>query len=179
MTGNHDLIENDSLGTDFYNPEESGESSYPDGGYGVLIDGSSNTVSGCVLSGNAISGIGIDGGSNNVIVGNHIGTDFAGTKAISNGYGGVEIFGGASNNTIGGTSPSSRNLISGNTSPATTHYSGLDISGSGTTGNVVEGNFIGTDITGTEAIGNANAGVWIAGGASYNTIGGTANGAAT
>jgi hypothetical protein len=176
VTGNHDLIENDSLGTDFYNPEESGEGAYPEGGYGVLIEGSNNTVRSCVISGNAISGVAIDGGSNNLIVSNHIGTDFAGTKAIPNGYGGVEIFGGAFNNTIGGTSSTLGNLISGNASPATAHYSGVDIVGAGTTRNVVEGNFIGTDITGTVALANANAGVTIAGGATDNTIGGTANG---
>jgi hypothetical protein len=177
VTGNHDLVANDSLGTDFYNPEESGESIYPDGSYGVLIEGSNNTVSGCVISGNAISGVAIDGGADNVIVSNHIGTDFAGTKAIPNAYGGVEIFGGASNNTIGGPSSTLGNLISGNASPATGRYSGVDISQSGTTGNVVEGNFIGTDISGTKALGNVNAGVTIKDGATDNTIGGTASGA--
>ena len=161
VTGKNDLIENDSLGTDFYNPEESGEGTYPDGGYGVLLRGSDNTISGCVIAGNAVSGIAIDGGSDNVIVGNHIGTDLAGTKAIPNAYGGVEIYDGASNNTIGGTSASLGNLISGNESPATDTYSGVDIFGSGTMGNVVEGNFIGTDITGKVALGNANAGVTI------------------
>jgi hypothetical protein len=178
VTGNHDVIANDSLGTDFYNPEQSGEGSYPDGGFGVLIDGSNNTVSGCVISGNAISGIGIDGGSNNLVVGNHIGTDFAGTKAIPNGYGGVAIWDGASGNTIGGTSPSLHNLISGNATPTSNgHHAGVAISGTGTKGNVVEGNFIGTDINGATALRNADGGVSIFNGASGNIIGGTANGA--
>ncbi len=178
VSGDDDVLENDALGTDFYNPEQSGEGSYPNGGYGALIYGSNNTVSGCVISGNAISGIAIDGGSNNVIVGNHIGTDAAGTTAIPNAYGGVEIYGGASDNTIGGTSQALGNLISGNAGPATDAYAGVAIFGSGTTGNVVEGNLIGTDITGSVALGNANAGVSISGGATDNTIGGMASGVA-
>ena len=47
----------------------------------------------------------------------------------------------------------------------------------GTTGNVVQGNFIGTNAAGTTGLGNANVGVDIASGASGNTIGGTASGA--
>ena len=51
---------------------------------------------------------------------------------------------------------------------------GIQITGSGATGNVVQGNFIGTDATGTAALGNAT-GVSISN--SGNTIGGTGAGA--
>jgi titin len=51
--------------------------------------------------------------------------------------------------------------------------SGVIISGTGTTGNVVEGNYIGTDATGEYPVGNAVDGVDIAGGASSNVVGGT------
>ena len=47
------------------------------------------------------------------------------------------------------------------------------VGGSGTTGNVVEGDYIGTDASGAQALGNGNCGVWISGGANHNTIGGT------
>jgi hypothetical protein len=47
----------------------------------------------------------------------------------------------------------------------------VSISGSGTNGNVVAGNYIGTDGTGTMALGNAEAGVGVFGGAQSNRIG--------
>ena len=51
---------------------------------------------------------------------------------------------------------------------------GIQITGSGATGNVVQGNFIGTDATGAIALGNGE-GVSIS--SSGNTIGGTGAGA--
>ena len=50
--------------------------------------------------------------------------------------------------------------------------SGVEISGAGATGNLVEGNFIGTDVTGSVDLGNAERGVAIFA-ASNNTVGGT------
>ena len=78
-----------------------------------------------------------------------------------------------SNNTIGGTTPHAGNLISGNNNPAgTTSGIGVEINGSSTTGNTVEGNLIGTDITGILDLPNY-IGVYIATSASGNTIGGS------
>ena len=54
--------------------------------------------------------------NDNVIQGNFIGTDATGTAALPNGAsgnGGIILFFGQ-NNTIGGTTPGARNLISGN-----------------------------------------------------------------
>ena len=76
---------------------------------------------------------------------------------------------GAASNIIGGSAAGAGNVISGNTTD------GVEISGTGTTGNVVEGDYIGTDITGTVAIANRNDGVEIDSGASQNTIGGLAS----
>src|SRR5436309_3531114 len=83
-----------------------------------------------------------DGG--NVIEGNFIGTDSTGTIARGNGFG---VIVSSSDNRIGGTSASTRNIISGNRLP------NVDIFSSGGTNNLVEGNFIGTDVTGTKALG--------------------------
>ncbi len=161
MSGGGNKVLGDYIGTD-----QTGMNAAGNAGSGIYLYGSNNTISGCVISANAYSGISIDGGSNNLVVGNLIGTDVAGTKPLGNVEGGVEIFGGASHNTIGGTAASARNLISGNATPTTpTGYAGLDIYGAGTIGNIVEGNFIGTDITGTVALGNANDGLAIFGGA--------------
>ncbi len=51
----------------------------------------------------------------------------------------MALYAGASGNTSAGPAPGSGDVISGNRS------NGLYITDSGTTGNVVEGNFIGTD----------------------------------
>ena len=66
---------------------------------------------------------------------------------------GVLILDGAAANTVGGTTAGARNVITGNRSD------GVDIIGTGATGNVVEGNYIGTDATGTVALGNGSYGV--------------------
>src|SRR5262249_54771579 len=60
---------------------------------------------------------------------------------------------GATGNTVGGTAAGARNVISGN------RGDGIDLTGSTTAGNVVQGNFIGTDLTGAAALGNGIDGV--------------------
>ena len=70
-----------------------------------------------------------------MIAANFIGTDPSGTAALGNGRQGVLVNG--SNNTIGGSTAGSGNIISGNGND------GLQIAGSGATGNVVQGNDIG------------------------------------
>ncbi len=67
------------------------------------------------------------------------------------GNGGVIVFSGQ-NNTIGGTTPGARNLISGNIGD------GVLLRGDGMA-NIVQGNFIGTDVTGRVALGNTQRGV--------------------
>jgi len=97
----------------------------------------------------------------NVVSGNLIGTNAAGNAALNNSMG-VSISD-APGNTIGGTTPGLRNVISGNST-------GISISLSGSTGNVVAGNFIGTNPAGSAAVPNST-GVSIS--APSNTIGGT------
>jgi CSLREA domain-containing protein len=116
-----------------------------DGGFGIH------------LSGPAATG--------NRILGNLVGTDVSGTVALPNSDAGVFVDS-APNNTIGGTNPADRNVISGGA------MSGIAISTSGT---IVQGNYIGTDITGTRALGNA-IGVNLTNSAN-NTIGGASTGA--
>ncbi len=172
MSGDGNEVLDDYIGTD-----QTGSNAVGNGGSGVWLYDSYNTVTGCVVSGNANVGIGIDRGSGNLLEGDFIGTDFTGSKALPNGENGVDITDGASNNTVGGTTPSSRNIISGNAAQGPSGYAGVEIDGAGTTRNVVEGNLIGTDASGTKPIGNPFSGVGIFDGASYNTIGGTVTGA--
>jgi len=107
-----------------------------------------STLRGLVI--NQFGGSGIDIQShNNTIQCNFLGTDATGTARMSNGYG-LKIL--SSSNQIGGTTPETRNLISGN---------GNGIALLGPT-NRVEGNFIGTDVTGTLDLGNGASGVRVA-----------------
>jgi hypothetical protein len=149
---------------------------------GVLIQGgaSANTIGGTafpdVISGFGSAGVVITdaGTARNVVAGVYIGTNAAGTAAlrIPNVLGdGVRVNNGATDNTIGGTTAAARDIISGNMD------SGIAIADTGTSGNVVEGDYIGTNSSGTAPLGNALAGVYLSGSASGNTIGGTAAGA--
>jgi hypothetical protein len=135
------------------------------GATAVSLDQKTTILMGNVISGNLNFGVQIENGGTraNVVEGNFIGVDASGGKALANDFG-VLIETAATGNTIGGTSASFRNIISGN------QRSGVYIDGPGTNQNTVEGNDIGTDPSGTVSLPNAN-GVLIDGGARSNTIG--------
>ena len=170
----NNVITGNYIGTD-----ATGTHALPNGNIGVPIFGgsSSNTISGNVISGNAVTGIWISdpGTSYNTVAGDFIGTNAAGNAALGNGVDGVQIVNGATYNVIGGTTTTARDVLSGNGS------SNVAIAGTGTSDNVVEGDYIGTDATGSYAVGNMyfNYGVRVSGGASSNTIGGLQAGPGT
>jgi Ca2+-binding RTX toxin-like protein len=153
------------------------------GAGGVVVSFSPNNVIGGsaaadrnIISGNGFDGVFIGGppSTGNSVLGNYIGTNTTGTLEKGNDGAGVLVGGGASNNTIGGTTgvtPASGctgacNLISGNNR-------GVDIQTGGpdSTNNVVEGNYIGTNASGLGAIPNLVGVTTFA--VSNNTIGGT------
>ncbi|MHC4429964.1 MAG: beta strand repeat-containing protein, partial [Planctomycetota bacterium] len=103
--------------------------------------------------------------SNNVLEGNFLGTDVTGTLPSGNTVG---VYIQSSGNQIDGTAAFGPNVISGNT------VDGIQIRTASATGNVVQGNYIGVDVTGGVDVGNAAQGVVIYGGATGNTVGGTA-----
>ncbi len=136
---------------------------------GVTINSvSGTTVSGNVISGNNNIGIAIlnQGATSNFVTGNFIGTNFDGTTAVPNTNIGIVIGGGATDNTIGGTTPAARNIISGNS-----NGNGVVLTGAATVGNSLFGNFIGVAVDGRTALPNVT-GVLIPDGASNNSIGG-------
>ncbi|MFO0869119.1 MAG: LamG-like jellyroll fold domain-containing protein [Pirellulales bacterium] len=141
---------------------------------GIYVTSTGNTIGGVtsaarnVVSGNDDYGIEISGAgaTGNQVLGNYIGPDVSGLVALGNGgafEGGVGLFSGATGNTIGGTGAGSANLISGHA------WAGVEISAANA--NTVLGNWIGIDRTGTAPLAN-DTGVWIAGGAQNNVIGG-------
>ena len=177
-------------------PDVNGNTIYEGNGtYGVTISsdvsGSStgDVLSNDVVSANSYNGIILSGVSTtkNVVSGTIIGSDNTGAavvddpgNALGNGQhggggSGVVINGGASYNTIGGTTAAARDVILGNKS-----Y-GVYITDGNTVHNVVEGDAIGTDITGTHgndgsgrSYGNDLSGVAIVFGASFNVVSGSA-----
>ncbi len=132
-----------------------------------------------VISGNTGNGLSLHESSGNTIVDNHIGTNAAGSVAISNSGDGIWITTASHDNLIGGTAfvdtatnqtnnptgnkgtvpevyvvPPLGNLISGN------GQNGVRID-TGSRNNVLSGNFIGTTANGDAAIGNTADGVLI------------------
>ena len=143
-----------------------------------------NTVGGAVtgagnlISGNGQCGIYVLSGNGNVIQGNFIGVNRAGTAALFNTYHGIAILGGSTsdpnfskNTLIGGTNTASRNVISGNGT------NGIAVTGSlKSTGTVIQGNYIGVSSNGLAKIPNGLNGITFLN-ASSNTIGGSIAGA--
>ncbi|MHC5538694.1 beta strand repeat-containing protein [Singulisphaera rosea] len=140
---------------------------------GTQVDGLTINAGGSLVEGLAInrfqgSGILLQQGGGNRVIGDRIGTDLSGQKAQGNRFDGIEIDGSA-NNTIGGSDPASANLISGN------GIAGVQITGASSTGNVIAGNLIGTDLSGKKSLGNASAGVYLDG-VSNTLLGGSGSG---
>ena len=155
-------------------------------GVGVSASGPGNTIGGTTAgAGNVISGNGVldlggvrlesFGPTGNTVVGNYIGLGSDGVTPIGNIGSGIRVTNSAGN-TIGGTTPGARNIISANSSTGGFQAQGIDMTSAGATNNVVQGNFIGTDVTGTLDRGNSHRGIML-NSAPGNQIGGTASGA--
>jgi hypothetical protein len=143
---------------------------------GIRIASAGNIIGGTTSAAqntigiNKNHGIELDGpgASNNLIQGNVIGLNPGAGSDFGNTLDGINL-NNAANNTIGGTTVGARNVISGNNN-------GITLNGSGTTGNLIEGNFIGTKGDGLTRLENSIDGVAI-NNAPLNTVGGTASGA--
>jgi predicted outer membrane repeat protein len=150
---------------------------------GILIATSSNIIGGSsssqrnVISGNTFSGIRVDNGAaaaSNVIRGNYVGTNAAGTAPLANNIG-INLWL-SPNNIIGGTGIGEGNVASGNT-----NY-GIYLVYPGASGNLVQGNTVGLNAARSGPVPNGSSGIDICCGAPNgpvnNTIGGTAAAAA-
>lgn len=131
----------------------------PDGGpTGLRLHANDSVIQGLMINrfstrGIRISRVDENAGARNTIAGNFIGTDVTGQLARGNGQG-ISIDGGL-DNTVGGTTPAARNIISGNNEWGVFLYG----NGVGPRGNRLQGNYIGTDVTGGVALGNGRDGI--------------------
>ncbi|HST52114.1 MAG TPA: FG-GAP-like repeat-containing protein [Pyrinomonadaceae bacterium] len=170
-TGDGNVVEGCFIGTD-----TTGASSLANINDGVGITSNNNRVGGStaaqrnVISGNDREGVLLlSFGANNSVLGNYVGTNAAGTAAITNASD-IVLFDHANNCRIGGTNAGEGNLIGGSLD------TGVLIVNS-SHDNTVQGNLIGTNATGTAAIPNQNNGVGIFDTAQNNTVGGTSTSA--
>jgi hypothetical protein len=163
IAGSSCLLEGNLIGTG-----PAGAGSVPNGVDGVLVNATGATIGGTVATaGNVISAnrrYGVNIAAACVVEGNLIGTNAAAATTVPNGDDGIYV--GASGATIGGTSATAANVISGNA-----RY-GVNIAAAC----LVEGNLIGTNATASAAVANLNDGVYVS--APGATIGGTTSAAA-
>jgi CSLREA domain-containing protein len=172
----HDDSDRNTISGNYIGTDATGTQDLGNAQTGVLISygPQNNTVGGDtagernIISGNDGDGVSIGESDtmSNTVSGNFIGVVVSGTQALGNGGDGVQISGGAENNTVGGNTEGERNVISAN------DRNGVYIVSSGTMSNTVSGNYIGTDAAGSSDLGNAFEGVHIATGAQNNTVGG-------
>jgi hypothetical protein len=144
-------------------------------GIGIWSGASFNVIGGTnaaqrnILSGNDGNGVRLGGTGtvNNQILGNYIGLEADGATALGNGGIGLYVESGPQNTLVGGVEPGAANVVSANGSD------GIQLWGTGTSSNVVEGNLVGTDKTGTLARGNEGSALSLISGPQFNTLGGT------
>jgi len=140
----------------------SGTAAIPNHGVaGASLSGDGHVIENNVISGNSGDGIDIYGNGCQ-LTGNIIGLSSNGLNLVTNAGDGLVIEG--SNNVVGGTSATSRNVIGGN-------ETGIGLYGVDTMRNTVIGNYIGIGANGTNRVPNRANGLEIDTGA-LNTIGG-------
>jgi hypothetical protein len=164
----YNRIEGNYIGTNFSGQDTIESPNYT--GISILDGAGHNTIGGVsagqgnVISGNRSIGLEVHLSDSNRVLGNRIGTDVYGVRAVGNRDAGV-FLSLSEGNELGGTQEGEGNLISGNGSH------GVWIDGAGSIGNRVAGNRIGTNAGGTIPIPNFSAGVGVHHGAKRNRIG--------
>lgn len=147
----------------------------------LFVNAPGSTIRSLVINGFSTGAIILGpSSSGSHVEGCYIGTDVTGLIAIPNTGPGVAVF--SSNNVIGGTSASARNVISGNLEAGITVKLFCCSPNTAISGNVIQGNYIGLKANGTQGLGNQAEGVAVTTTASdvsvsTTTIGGTAPGA--
>lgn len=136
--------------------------------------GSADPGSRNVISGNLVAGVTISGAASrdNRVLGNYIGPDATGFRALGNGNspanGAGIVIARAAWNSIGGSQPGEGNVISGNC------FTNLFIVGDS---NLVQGNIIGRNASGLGSLCDSPFGVFIGSGSRGTVVGGSNPGA--
>ena len=176
--------DNNKIQGNFIGIEADGETAFPNARGVQIMNASGNLIGGTtpeernIISGNSSIGIAVFGNEDragpnsfdNIITGNYLGTNAAGTAAVGNNDN-IQVSQGAKNTIIGGLSPEERNIVSG------ANYRGIVIASESTENTQILGNFIGTDVTGTNAVPNTNRAINLLQGVNNTIIGGTEEGA--
>ena len=132
------VILGNRIGTD-----STGKAALGNGTFGVLVNGTPGVTiggtaagDGNIISANPTAGIGLYAGTTGALVQNNlIGTDITGSNPLGNGNG-IQIDGGSSSNTIGGTAAGAGNTIAFSTGI------GVDVDATAGTGNEIRLNSI-------------------------------------
>jgi hypothetical protein len=170
QSGDGNWIAGNFIGTDV-----TGSLDYGNGDCGLAVYGSSNNHIGGtnaadrnLISGNVNDGILSSGySSGNRVEGNIIGLNIAGTVKLRNAGHGIHCIG-STDNTIGGTTSAACNISSANSGAGIRLDDYSDR-------NVIMGNFLGVDVTGTKDLGNVGNGVTISH-SYNNAVGGAVQG---
>ena len=119
----------------------------------ALLVSAGSTVRGLAIHGAFNNGIEVNG-SGNTIAGNFIGLHASGSAAgmLASGI----YLNNTSNNTVGGSAPADRNVISANRDGIFIAAGAADA-----TGNLIQGNYIGTNSAGTSSMGNTQRGIFV------------------
>ncbi len=161
-TAVNNVVQGNKIGTDVLGTGALGNGFE---GVALLQGAANNTIGGTGNAGNLISGNIGDGiliigteeqpATGNFVEGNYIGTTIDGEGALPNEFRGIHIDAHARGNMIGGNTPGSRNIISGNA------LDGIVIALQGAEENVIKGNYIGTDKDGDTGLGNGGSGIFV------------------
>jgi hypothetical protein len=126
----------------------------------VVNSNSPTTIKGLIINRFAFGGIQLSGNGGNVVAGNYVGTNAAGTANFPNPNNGEGIVVFSPNNIIGGLTAADRNIVSGNRNSSVSI--GIDVFGANAIGNKIIGNYVRTDVSGSLNLGQLNGGIRIA-----------------
>ncbi len=170
-----DNVDNSDFTNNYIGCDSTGNTAIANGTHGIQAqnDCSTNTWSDNFVNGNTQVGFNMLDIDNNTFTGNYIGLARNGSSDLGNGTIGLRFGAGSSNNTVGGSTSSDRNYISGNGTAAGHH--GFFADGASTNTTFI-GNYVGSDTSGTIAVGNGGIGIFFLDGSSNNTIGTTNSG---
>jgi parallel beta-helix repeat protein len=137
-------------------------------GDGLTLNSGGNTVQGLVIDGFQSDGLVLNSGtSNNLVVGNFVGTDPTGAVGRGNTLDGIRLLNNASSNRI------INNVVSDNgfgQNGINQDAAGINLE-SNDHNNIIAGNKIGTNAAGDARLGNSLHGIFLGNGSSNNTIG--------